>query len=142
MKRHFCLKARNGLGRFAPSALPHKVSPSVCGWLEIPGVSQVCVLLVNPFFLPLDIQQTPCRCHFFIVSNRDRRSYLWSQNYFVSHSRVAKYGTRPTTSVGRTCPCYLYCCGGLRYSACASVFLSFPFALGRILFIDTMILLY
>ena len=38
-----------------------------------------------------------------------------------------------TDYVRRTCLCYSYCCGCLACFCCASVFLSFPFALGRIL---------
>ena len=30
-------------------------------------VSSVCVLHIKPFFLPVDIQQTPCPCRFFLL---------------------------------------------------------------------------
>ena len=76
MKRLFCLKAKNELGRFAPSALPHYYAST-------------CTLCVDA----LQARPTKCcgrrsrygkTCAFYMYSSRISScvdTYLWYSNY-------------------------------------------------------------
>ena len=46
---------------------------------------RVCVLHMNPFFLPIDIQQNQCPCR---LSNPREIQEMWSQNYATEILRV------------------------------------------------------
>ena len=85
MKRLFCLKAKNGLGRFAPSAstLPHynlgtKERDQVLGACIVPGTGMyVCTSCVLLLFIVYD---TRIRSVFYLSSMKnDMQSSTQSQ---------------------------------------------------------------